>query len=598
VSRRPRKGAPVQFAAADGVTPPHRSDSILGLRFNIEARYGGIVEVDFTDLQPRSLAVAFAGALRRQSEIGGSLGAASTIKQHMQGYRRFFAYLRQKSPAAKTAADIGAEDIDGFEASLEAIGMTPIHRHIILAKTILALRSIDADRPGVLREDLCRRLAYTSAQSAGRSRPRDAYSPFVARQLRDAARADIGKILRRIGRPLEDGGDDNLRQAVAAVEAEIAANGRISSGHPTFKTLYDMRLRRGLPTAALCANVNGRHHLGASDIPPLLTFLSLETGLEIECCKTLTIDCLRNPSAGTVEIAYVKRRARGAEHKHLRVRDGGIATPGGLIRKLVEVTAKTRQFIPGDCLWVYHYTGRGQFRVGIDHPQELVDRWVERHGIVDDDGRPLYLTLSRLRKTHKALWYLKTEGHMARFAVGHTPEVAARHYADLPSLRPLHEATVADALSEVVASAEPIILSPNEEARWRDGSSEAELPVRLDEVPALLDGEQDVWLASCTGFHSSPFGEAGSPCPQPFWGCLECRNAVITTRKLPAVLAFLDFIEGERTALSASEWAIKFGQAHTRITQQVLPAFSEALIAEARNSIDAQTLYLPPEARP
>jgi intergrase/recombinase len=64
--------------------------------------------------------------------------------------------------------------------------------------------------------------------------------------------------------------------------------------------------------------------------------------------------------------------------------------------------------------------------------------------------RPLYLRLSHLRKTHKALWYLKTEGHMARFAVGHTVEIAARHYADIPSLRPLHEQTVADALEEAL----------------------------------------------------------------------------------------------------------------------------------------------------
>ena len=195
----------MRFAPADGILPPQTSDSVLGLRFNIEARYGGVVEVDLTDLQPRALAVAFAGALRRQAGLGGSLGAASTIKQHMQGYRRFFAYLRKHSSAA-TAADLRAEDIDGFETFLEAGGMTPIHRHIVLAKTILALRSIDADSQGLLHEDLCRRLIYTSAQSAGRSRPRDAYSPFVARQLRDAARADIGKIFRRIGRPLDEAG--------------------------------------------------------------------------------------------------------------------------------------------------------------------------------------------------------------------------------------------------------------------------------------------------------------------------------------------------------------------------------------------------------
>jgi hypothetical protein len=177
----------------------------------------------------------------------------------------------------------------------------------------------------------------------------------------------------------------------------------------------------------------------------------------------------------------------------------------------------TRLFLPVESLWVYHYKGRGQLRSGIDHPHQLVDNWVAGHGIVHDDRRPLHLVLSRLRKTHKALWYLKTEGHMARFAVGHTPEIAARHYADIPSLRPLHEATVAEALTEVVAAAGPIVLSPDSESLWRQG---ADVPVQTHSVPALLDGDQDVWLAACSGFQNSPFAEAGSPCPQPFWGCL------------------------------------------------------------------------------
>lgn len=591
---RPRKGTSVRFAPADGVIPAHAGDQVLGLRFNIEAHYGGIVEVDLTNLRPRALAIAFAGAARRQAEIGGALGARSTIKQHIAAYHRFFAYLRANSHATMPA-DLRAQDIDGFEASLEAAGMTPIHRHTVLAKALLALRSIDIDQPGLLDEELRRRLSYTSAQSAGRSRPRDAYSPFVARQLRDAARTDIGKIFRRIGRPLDEAGDSNLRSAVADVEARIAAEGKIDHSDLAFKRLYFMRLRRGLPVSNFSEDVHNRHHLLATDLPPLLTFLSLETGLEIECCKTLTIDCLQNPRAGTIEISYIKRRARGAEQKRLRVRDGGLGTPGGLIRKLIEVTSFTRRFLPVESLWVYHYKGRGQLRSGIDHPHQLVDNWVAGHGIVHDDRRPLHLVLSRLRKTHKALWYLKTEGHMARFAVGHTPEIAARHYADIPSLRPLHEATVSEALTEVVAAAGPIVLSPDSESLWRQG---ADVPVQTHSVPALLDGDQDVWLAACSGFQNSPFAEAGSPCPQPFWGCLECRNAVITARKLPAILAFLDFIEGERAGLSAADWSIKFGRAHARITQQILPVFSEGLIAKARSEAAQQSLYLPPEVRP
>ena len=591
---RPRKGAPVRFAPGAGAVPAHVSDPVLGLRFNIEARYGGTVEVDLVDLQPRSLAIAFASALRRQTELGGSLGARSTIKQHLLAYHRFFAYLREHSQARKPS-DLRAQDIDGYEDFLESTGMKPIHRHIVLAKAILALRSIDADQPSVLDEGLRRRLSYTSAESAGESKPRDAYSPFVAKQLRDAARADIGKIFRRIGSPPEDdGGDAALRATTAEANARIVALGRLGSNERSFKSLYFKRFSRGLSVTNLTEAIHGRYHLCAIDIPPLLTFLSLDTGLEIECCKALTIHCLQNPGPGTIEIKYVKRRARGAEHKHIRVRDGGAGTPGGLIRKLIEVTAFTRQFVSSDCLWVYYYTGRKQLRAGVGHPQQLINRWTRSHAIVDDDGHRLRLNLSRLRKTHKALWYLKTNGHMARFAVGHTAEIAARHYADIPSLRPLHEATVADAFSEVVAAAGPIVLSPDHESRWREGAG---IPVQTDDLSGLLDGDQDVWLAACSGFYNGPFAENGSPCSQPFWGCLECRNAVITARKLPAILAFLDFIEAQRARLSAFDWGIKFGRAHARIARQILPAFSDDLIALARSEAAREALYLPPEVR-
>jgi hypothetical protein len=113
----------------------------------------------------------------------------------------------------------------------------------------------------------------------------------------------------------------------------------------------------------------------------------------------------------------------------------------------------------------------------------------------------------------------------------------------------------------------------------------------------LLDGEQDVWLAACAGFHNSPFAEAGSPCAQPFWGCLDCSNAVITVRKLPAILAFLAFVEEQRLSLPATDWAAKFGRVHARIIAQVVPAFSDAVIADARRQMESERLYLPPEVR-
>ena len=220
-----------------------------------------------------------------------------------------------------------------------------------------------------------------------------------------------------------------------------------------------------------------------------------------------------------------------------------------------------------------------------------------RHRIVDEDGKPLHLLLSRLRKTHKALWYTKTEGYIARFAVGHTPEVAARHYADLPSLRPLHEATVADAFRDAVVAAMPTILAPAAEKTLREAPEQAGPLMPPDAVGSILDGEQDLWLAACAGFHSSPFAEAGSPCQQPFWGCLHCPNAVITARKLPAIMAFLSFVEDQRQGLPGPDWMVKFGQVHARIVHQILPAFSDAVVAEARLRAVEERFYLPPEAR-
>jgi hypothetical protein len=595
VNERPRKGRPVAFTRADGVEPESQAGSVTGLRFTIEARYGGAVLVDLVDLRPRPLAITFAGALRRAAGLGGTLGAASTVKQHVAAYRRFFAYLCEHAPSVRSLADLRASHLDGYEAMLEASGRSPINRHTIIAKPILALRAINAEHPGLLEARLRDRLAYTCARSAGRSRPRDAYSPFVARQLRDAARSDVVALVRRLrAGPLVEG-DDRLRRTTAAAHTVIAERGVLTDRDAEYWLLYQARYRRGLSSKALRGSLHGAHHLTAPDVIAFLVLISLETGLEVECIKALEVDCLRNPLAGTVEVAYVKRRARGAEHKRMRVRDRGSTTPGGLIRTVLELTATTRRHHPASGLWVHYNSGKlGHV---VRHMRERIDAWTARHGIVDDEGRPLRLLLSRLRKTHKALWYLKSEGHMARFAVGHTREVAARHYADLPSLRPLHEAAVADAFTEAVAVAAPLVLPSDREEDWRAAPILADGRAPPGDVDDLLSGDQDVWLAACAGFYASPYGAPDAPCPQPFWGCLDCSNAVITARKLPAILAFLSFIEGERAGLSASDWQLKFGRAHARIVGQVLPAFSDEVVAEARRAASSQMPYLPPEAR-
>jgi hypothetical protein len=188
---------------------------------------------------------------------------------------------------------------------------------------------------------------------------------------------------------------------------------------------------------------------------------------------------------------------------------------------------------------------------------------------------------------------------MEQFAVGHTAEVAANHYADIPALRPLHEEAVAAGLQDALdAALMPRVVLPEAETRIRGDPTTAELPMPSDEVVAFLDGAQDLWLASCSGFYASPFGDKGQPCPVPFWGCLDCGNAVITSRKLPSLIAFLRFMVAQRDNLHAADWAAKFGRAHRRIAEQILPAFPAAVVAAAETIAASQAglLCLPPEA--
>src|SRR5204862_4950458 len=112
-----------------------------------------------------------------------------------------------------------------------------------------------------------------------------------------------------------------------------------------------------------------------------------------------------------------------------------------------------------------------------------------------------------------------------------SPQVAGDHYADIPALRHIHEATIAQALEDALQQTLAHILPPAEEQRRLSDPSSVPpgLEVSPEQVEPLLSGEQDVWVAGCANFYASPFGKPGLACPVPVWGCLECPNAVITS---------------------------------------------------------------------
>ena len=568
--------------------------SIEPRRFALPIDDGSSFVVDLTAWPGAAFTTEIAPLVRaRIVRMGPSLIRRS-VHRLLLDLRRFWTFLTERGDLLEGLADLTVAVIDDYETWAERRAGGRIQQRHLLAAVIGVLRAGAEDYPGLLPPELLPRLRFLGHGYVGSSIPRDAYGSGIAEALRVAARRQILDAQSRIaigeGLPPHPTGIAACPRLSAhhdAVLAEIAANGQIGTRHAAFIRFANLAGRRKLDIGIEVPHRG--FHLGTADLAAFLILLSLETGMEAESLIRLKADCLCNPTKGYVEIAYHKRRARGAEWKRLRVRDGSTATPGGLIRLAIALTERARRHLVSDRLWVL-WTVTGLRPVGED-VRKGTCAFVKHHGLKDDDGKPLHLNLSRLRKTQKAEWYRRTGGQMEQFAVGHSIAVAARHYAEIPALAHVHEAALAaafqDALDAAAILPAPLEAMP-EEPPGCDGAE-----------PHHSPEPQDLWLARCGNFFASPFGAEGKPCPTPFWGCLECKNAVISEAKLPALIGFQTFMADQRAALHAGDWAVKFARPFARITDQILPTFPPQVVEAARRlagSDDPALLYLPVEA--
>jgi hypothetical protein len=572
-------------------------------RIRVRTDDGGELALDLSTWTHPSFTASIAPLLQELIRGMGPAPVGRTVRCKVLDLRRFLRFLDATATTPDSIDDVTADLIDRYEDWLEQNTPSQATVRRLISPLIGILRLAVEKEPDRFPHALAHRLTWLGRGERTGSRPRDAYSSGVTAALRVAARNQVAEAAKRVligevmpARRADIEACPALHRYHDDVIDLLGRDGSLNTRNPTFWRLKDALWNRKMPPLSL-EDLHRQLYLTRIDLIGFLVALSLETGMEIECLRNLNTDCLRNPSRGYVEIEYRKRRSQGAEWKRLRVRDGGSSTPGGMIRQAIRLTERARHYLGTNALWAW-WNGYGL--TGPKISQRCVVAFVAQHGLTGDDGSPLHIELSRLRKTQKAERYLRTQGQLEDFAVGHTVAVAARHYADIPALLQVHEHTIADALRDALDAAQkPKLLPPAMEEAARANPDSSGLPVPSDQVGALLDGEQDVWLASCGGFHASPFGQPGEACPTPFWGCLECSNAVITARKLPALIAFDTFMIGQRTVMDQRSWTARFGRTHSRIVEQILPAFPPQVVAEARVAAEKSginLIYLPPEA--
>lgn len=576
---------------------------------------GEVMVFDLTSLTGNALAHDLARAW--QELWAGEQWAVPRDARHVAKTGEYLAFARTLDGAGVTRIeDVTGAHVNACDADLRA--RRGVHSALSnLSYITRALKLLPVER---LRDDLLVRLQVLSeGERPPKSTPRDAYSDRVAEQLRASCRLRISQVIQRLsvdadalvaggrdprgvepsdhpngagkGRSLGWQRPEHLAWELDRAGPMSLAQWRKRSGYVLIKTSLSAVHRFLFPTAA--------------DLAPFYLLLLLETGIPPAGVLSLDVNCLRNPRRGLVDLRYYKARAHSSMLE--AVRDGNAFTPGGIVRALFTITRRLRLHsaqsggTPATTLWLRwspitaraspeRFSLQGSMSGWDGNGSGPIADFVREAGLVDDEGRPLHsIQPARLRKTHKRIWYERTHGQLEDLAYDHTPQVAAVHYGAIPALRATHEQTAEDGIRDALAvarAATVTVVTLEDEARLVAG--EAGVGGRLTRHPLpvlrqIVDSPaQDVFLASCANFLDSPFGVPGEPCPVATWRCLECDNAVVTPRKLPALIAFLNAALSERAALGEDLWHVKFGRACDRIEGEILPQYPAPLVAEAR----------------
>ncbi len=245
---------------------------------------------------------------------------------------------------------------------------------------------------------------------------------------------------------------------------------------------------------------------------------------------------------------------------------------------------------------------RRRLWLGVSHPGQhavvtgssgraAIQRWVARHLVTGQDGRPLKIHRARIRTTYHAMRDKSAWAGRGRATIdpNHSPQVEGDHYLSTatPGQRGAMEAIVEDAQHDLLRRASPpAVLDGEDAAALARGYPELVASLGLDDtvIAELAGGQRDVFTAACADQLSGLHGPAGKPCPARPWVCLLCPLAVFAPRHAANLLRLKAFFSRQWQQMPAAQFMAVFGPYSQRVSQ-VLDRFDPALVARAAASV-------------
>ncbi len=310
-----------------------------------------------------------------------------------------------------------------------------------------------------------------------------------------------------------------------------------------------------------------------------LLSIAVRTGANPTPLLEASRNCLRDhpfmPSMKVMEL--FKRRGNATKISQLRFSDShasNVSVPTDGVALLLKALEMSEALVleakheHQDRVWLYRAAPQGLIGGQVTVLSGAlvthgITALIKRHGLKGDDGQPLPLNLSRLRKTMEMrLWSLSGGDLIATAALmGHDPKTAEIHYLACTQKMRENATFVGEALplmyrsGDAVKQAIPILPGKSPTGRCKD-------PYDGDKAP-----------------------KNGDPCDD-FFSCFSCKSYAIvgSPEDLHRLFSFYWFLEREMIHARTQDWRSEFRHTMNLIDRFTEDKFDMDLIVKAKES--------------
>tara|TARA_A100001391_G_C5080248_1_gene279922 strand:+ start:1272 stop:3044 length:1773 start_codon:yes stop_codon:yes gene_type:complete len=536
---------------------------------------------DFSIFDRPAMAAEWALAFRHHYAANQPANRASAFRT----LKFWFAFLAEYDAAIAATRDVDTGVLNAFIVWLGTRSWSKGSRYTVWSIIKQYVAWLKRNRPDLVHPDL--EIPFNPfPRKNAEARQREALSRDEMECVLTAARRDIeaawalfdeGRAaLARVNRKAIVSEPDLARLDLDDIGVMLAViDGRFGGVPPK----VDDMLRKGAGLWHLhfamirhggMGEIAGRLFALPDTIVAYMIAIGAQTYANAEALRLMRRDCLSEHLLleGRVLVSWRKGRA-GREQRRSFLRDKSSSVPV-LIDQVLAMTERLVPHTPRRDQNHLFLTGiiNGSRRVGVIPgylATKLTRRFVARHGLLGDDGKPLKLTLAALRASGLTLAHERL-GHdilKTQVLANHATPDTTQRYVDRPRVRKAQALAIGKLQARFVEMVR--------------GDAES-----LPEAEVL----PDLRHATAAGFIcSDPLagvaeGQRKGELCTAWLGCFTCPNAVIPLNEdvLVRLLASRAALTDARATMAPERWRLLYAPKLEILERDILPRFSEAML--------------------